>query len=85
MRTSPIMYVTVKFFNFISPILQAKQPVTRTQSAPLRSSQLSLSQSMQQPGAEQATDTEINARLDSLCLSMTEHALGGGRSDKRLP
>ena len=79
------MYVTVKFFNFISPILQAKQPVTRTQSAPLRSSQLSLSQSMQQPGAEQATDTEINARLDSLCLSMTEHALGGGRSDKRLP
>ena len=23
------------------------------------------------------TEPEINARLDSLCLSMTEHALGG--------
>lgn len=55
---------------------QAKQPVTRTQSAPLRSTQLTLSQSMPVGGMEQATDTEINARLDSLCLSMTEHALG---------
>ena len=60
--------------------LQVKQPVSRTHSAPLRSSQLSLSQSVQHQGTEQATDTEINARLDSLCLSMTEHALGGGES-----
>lgn len=48
--------------------------MTRTQSAPLRSSQLSLS--MQNAGPEQVTDVEINARLDSLCLSMTEHAIG---------
>lgn len=63
---------------------EAKQPVTRTQSAPLQSPQLSLSQSLQAPGAEQMTanDTEINARLDSLCLSMTEHALGGDGNDK---
>ena len=26
---------------------------------------------------------QINAHLDSLCLSVTEHALDGGRSDKR--
>ncbi|KAK7502826.1 hypothetical protein BaRGS_00006076 [Batillaria attramentaria] len=57
-------------------LMEAKQPVTRTQSAPLRSTHLSLSQPMQSGGMEQATDTEINARLDSLCLSMTEHALG---------
>ncbi|XP_076463514.1 protein Smaug homolog 1-like isoform X2 [Babylonia areolata] len=63
-------------------LLEAKQPVCRTQSAPLRSSQLTLSQSLQPPGGEQATDTEINARLDSLCRSMTEHALGGDSGDK---
>ena len=28
---------------------------------------------------------QINTDLDALCLSMTEHALGGGRSDKRSP
>ncbi|KAL8583751.1 hypothetical protein ACOMHN_000372 [Nucella lapillus] len=60
-------------------LLEAKQAVCRTHSAPLRSSQLALSQSLQPPGGgDQATDTEINARLDSLCLSMTEHALGDG-------
>ncbi|KAK7104061.1 protein Smaug homolog 1-like [Littorina saxatilis] len=62
-------------------LLEAKQPVTRTQSAPLRGCQLALTQSMQQ-GPEPATDNEINARLDSLCLSMTEHALGGDGNDK---
>jgi len=52
-----------------------KQPLTRTQSAPIKSSfGLSLSQ---RPIADMnATEPEINARLDSLCLSMTEHALG---------
>ena len=25
---------------------------------------------------------QINTDLDALCLGMTEHALGGGRSDK---
>lgn len=55
-------------------LLEAKQPVTRTQSAPLRSSHLTLT--MQSTGTEPATDTEINASLDSLCLRMTEHAIG---------
>ncbi|XP_076443190.1 protein Smaug homolog 2-like isoform X2 [Babylonia areolata] len=75
------------------PLMESKQAVSRTQSAPLRSSQLSLSPSSipppppPPPGSgsgsdQQATDTEINARLDSLCRSMTEHALGGDSGDK---
>ncbi|BFZ06840.1 hypothetical protein BsWGS_09879 [Bradybaena similaris] len=49
----------------------AKQPVTRTRSAPIHSRPVFALQ-----GCENANDTEINARLDSLCISMTEHALG---------
>lgn len=52
-----------------------KQPVTRTQSAPLRSH--SLLYGSLQVSEPQATDTEINARLDSLCRSVTECALAG--------
>lgn len=52
----------------------SKQPLSRTQSAPLRSQALSYSLVAAE---NQATDTEINARLDSLCRSVTECALGG--------
>ncbi|KAL8604800.1 hypothetical protein ACOMHN_028428 [Nucella lapillus] len=62
----------------------SKQAVSRTQSAPLRCSQLSVSSSLSvlPSGSDQVTDTEINARLDSLCRSMTEHALGGDSGDR---
>ena len=52
-----------------------KQPVTRTQSAPLRSH--GMLYGGLQMSESQATDTEINARLDSLCRSVTECALAG--------
>lgn len=51
-----------------------KQPVTRTQSAPLRSHVLHMNPSVSEA---MASDTEINAQLDSLCRSVTECALGG--------
>lgn len=52
----------------------AKQPVSRTQSAPIRNQAVGYGA----PAPENtATDTEINARLDSLCRSVTECALGG--------
>lgn len=58
-----------------------KQPVTRTQSAPLRSH--SLLYGNLQVSDSQATDTEINARLDSLCRSVTECALSGSDGNER--
>ncbi|KAL3874918.1 hypothetical protein ACJMK2_037870 [Sinanodonta woodiana] len=57
-----------------------KNPVTRTQSAPLRSAQ-QLGFSV--PPGESSNDTDINAQLDSLCRSMTEHALGGSDGSER--
>ncbi|CAG5127001.1 unnamed protein product, partial [Candidula unifasciata] len=55
----------------------AKQPVTRTHSAPIHSRPVfTLQGCVPISGSENANDTEINARLDSLCISMTEHALG---------
>lgn len=54
--------------------IEGKQPVTRTHSAPLRSPNLGLAVS----DCESAADSAENyAQLDSLCLSVTEHALGG--------
>ena len=52
----------------------AKQPVSRTQSAPIRNQAVGYGAP---PPENTATDTEINARLDSLCRSVTECALGG--------
>lgn len=52
-----------------------KQPVTRTQSAPQRSHGLLYNRL--EASEPQATDIEINARLDSLCRSVTECALAG--------
>ena len=55
-----------------------KQPLSRTQSAPIKSSQFPHGAPglPQRPVSERvATEPEINASLDSLCLSMTEHAL----------
>lgn len=56
---------------------QMKHSLARTQSAPIKSSQYPGGVSMpQRPVSDRvATEPEINARLDSLCLSMTEHAL----------
>jgi hypothetical protein len=57
-------------------IFELKQQVQRTHSAPIKSS-FGLSLSSRPASEVNATEPEINARLDSLCLSMTEHALGG--------
>ncbi|XP_013776798.1 protein Smaug homolog 1-like isoform X2 [Limulus polyphemus] len=53
--------------------------VQRTNSAPVRPSPLSTSVFGEQGevGDTSSNDPEINTRLESLCLSMTEHALGG--------
>ncbi|WAR20467.1 SMAG1-like protein [Mya arenaria] len=56
-----------------------KQPITRTQSAPLRSQGFPYT-GMSINDTPTATDTEINARLDSLCRSVTECALSGSAS-----
>lgn len=58
-----------------------KQPLSRTQSAPQRS-QSRLYSTVQLPESL-ATDTEINARLDSLCRSVTECALAGSDGNER--
>jgi hypothetical protein len=57
-------------------VSQMKQPVQRTHSAPIKSSQFGLSLATRPVSDMNVTEPEINARLDSLCLSMTEHALG---------
>ncbi|XP_060082936.1 protein Smaug homolog 2-like isoform X2 [Ylistrum balloti] len=54
--------------------VEGKQPVTRTHSAPLRSPNLGLAVSDCESTADNA---ENYAQLDSLCMSVTEHALGG--------
>ncbi|KAL4238060.1 Protein Smaug 2 [Mactra antiquata] len=59
-----------------------KQPVTRAQSAPQRSHGLLL-YSRLDANEPQATDVEINARLDSLCRSVTECALAGSDGNER--
>ncbi|RUS88180.1 hypothetical protein EGW08_004077 [Elysia chlorotica] len=65
------------FINKPGLLEQTKQPVSRTHSAPIhRPGTLPLQ------GCD-ANDTEINARLDSLCISMTEHALGSSDSNER--
>ncbi|GFO35431.1 protein smaug homolog 1-like [Plakobranchus ocellatus] len=65
------------FINKPGLLEQTKQPVSRTHSAPIhRPVTLPLQ------GCD-ANDTEINARLDSLCISMTEHALGSSDNNDR--
>lgn len=60
--------------------VEGKQPVTRTHSAPLRSPNLGLAVS----DCESAGDSAENyAQLDSLCMSVTEHALGGSDSGEK--
>ncbi|XP_006817055.1 protein Smaug homolog 1-like [Saccoglossus kowalevskii] len=65
------------------------QGVQRTKSAPVRRPSLQLGNFMIQPGRPfadyqfGATEPEINNRLESLCLSVTEHALGDGPSIDR--
>ncbi|XP_077997423.1 protein Smaug homolog 1-like [Glandiceps talaboti] len=67
------------------------QSVQRTRSAPVRrpSPQLGSNTFMIQPGRQFSehqfgvTEPEINNRLESLCLSVTEHALGDGPSGDR--
>ncbi|GFS25345.1 protein Smaug homolog 1-like [Elysia marginata] len=67
------------FINKPGLLEQTKQPVSRTHSAPInRPVTLPLQ------GCD-ANDTEINARLDSLCISMTEHALGSSDNNDRGP
>lgn len=52
-----------------------KTPVTRTYSAPLRSAQ-SYGLTMTNLDQSSSDNAENYAQLDSLCLSVTEHALG---------
>ncbi|KAL5008132.1 hypothetical protein ScPMuIL_013713 [Solemya velum] len=68
--------MTASMFAARSNLIEVKRPLTRTQSAPLRSGPFGLTLPNVGDGVL-STDTEINAQLDSLCLSMTEHALGG--------
>ncbi|XP_021341894.1 protein Smaug homolog 1-like isoform X2 [Mizuhopecten yessoensis] len=56
---------------------EGKQQVTRTHSAPLRSPNLGFAVSDCESNADSA---ENYAQLDSLCMSVTEHALGGSDS-----
>ncbi|CAL1527783.1 unnamed protein product [Lymnaea stagnalis] len=65
------------FLNKPGLLEQTKQPLSRTQSAPIHRP---LTMPLQ--GCD-ANDTEINARLDSLCISMTEHALGSSDANDR--
>lgn len=64
-------------FSRQEPLQTQKPPVTRTQSAPLRA-QHSNHFSLNVTGCEQTAgdNMENYAQLDSLCLSVTEHALG---------
>ncbi|XP_028920609.1 protein Smaug homolog 2 isoform X1 [Ornithorhynchus anatinus] len=62
---------------------QSRSSVQRTHSLPVHSSPqaiLMFPPECQAPGP----DLEINPTLESLCLSMTEHALGGGRIGQNL-
>ncbi|XP_005108204.2 protein Smaug homolog 1 [Aplysia californica] len=68
------------FLNKPGLLEQTKQPISRTHSAPTNRPM-----SLPMQGCENANDTEINARLDSLCISMTEHALGSSDTSDRGP
>jgi hypothetical protein len=60
-------------------VTTVKQPLSRTQSAPLRSAQPGLSIHNNPPVLESdlsATNEELHASLNSLCLSMMEAAMG---------
>lgn len=50
--------------------------VQRTHSAPVSFNPLAASVLMGKPMEDMSNDPELNTRLESLCLSMTEHALG---------
>lgn len=50
-------------------------PISRTKSAPAKP--LELSQHIKNCCTDCPNDPELNTRLESLCLSVTEHALGG--------
>ncbi|CAH1792402.1 unnamed protein product [Owenia fusiformis] len=60
-----------------SSIDEMKKQVTRTHSLPSRANPSSTFYRQPTAPENSATEPEINARLDSLCLSMTAHALGG--------
>ncbi|KAK6181562.1 hypothetical protein SNE40_009391 [Patella caerulea] len=72
---TPLSRISSANPSFMKPgvMEQMKQQVTRTHSAPVRGQVLSVSLTA---GDMASNDTEINASLDSLCISMTEHALG---------
>jgi len=72
----PLHHATTAF-SAVPHLYELKQPVQRTHSAPIRSSQFGLSLSAGPAVDRSVTEPEINAQLDSLCLSMTEHALDG--------
>ncbi|XP_013400510.1 protein Smaug homolog 1 [Lingula anatina] len=55
----------------------AKQQVQRTYSAPIRPSGVPFGLPRRPVSDMSVSENEINAGLDSLCLSMAEHALGG--------
>uniref|UniRef100_A0A8C1ZNM8 Sterile alpha motif domain containing 4B n=1 Tax=Cyprinus carpio TaxID=7962 RepID=A0A8C1ZNM8_CYPCA len=56
---------------------QSRSSVQRTHSLPVHTSPQTMLLFQQQECQVPGTDLEINPTLESLCLSMTEHALGG--------
>ncbi|XP_008307492.1 protein Smaug homolog 2 isoform X1 [Cynoglossus semilaevis] len=57
---------------------QSRSTVQRTHSLPVHTSPQTMLMFQQQECQVPGTDLEINPTLESLCLSMTEHALGDG-------
>lgn len=57
---------------------QSRSSVQRTHSLPVHTSPQTMLLFQQQECQAPGTDLEINPTLESLCLSMTEHALGDG-------
>uniref|UniRef100_A0AAY4B978 SAM domain-containing protein n=1 Tax=Denticeps clupeoides TaxID=299321 RepID=A0AAY4B978_9TELE len=58
---------------------QSRSTVQRTHSLPVHTTPQTMLLFQQQECQVPGTDLEINPTLESLCLSMTEHALGGER------
>ncbi|KAI8788050.1 protein Smaug 1 [Biomphalaria glabrata] len=70
--------LNISAVNKLSLLEPTKTPISRTQSAPTHRPLALPVQS-----GENANDTEINAHMDSLCISMTEHALGSSDNNDR--
>lgn len=71
------MYVYLFILFLILQPLQSHLWMQRTRSAPPKPNQFCGLAAFGKVSPTQEPEPEINLRLESLCLSMTEHALGG--------